>query len=156
MRIRVGAAGAGALLVAALLTGCAQSVPASSASASPTATTSAASPSGSATTSVCGDAAALQQSIAQLQDLNLVADGTTAAKQDLQQVQQDVTRLVDSAKTQSAKVVSQVESDIASIQSTLGTAAATPSPSTVAQVRTEVSALDQDARTLIEEVASGC
>jgi hypothetical protein len=138
--------------VAALLTGCAQAVPESSASASPTVTS--ASPTGSA--DVCADAAALQRSIAQLQDLDLVAEGTDAAKRDLQQVQQDLTRLVDSAQTQSAAVVARIESDIAAIQASLAGGAATPSAAAITDIRTQVSALDQDARTLIEEVTNGC
>ena len=152
MRIRGGAAAAGALLGAALLAGCAQTVPESSASASPTRTS--ASPSG--TSSVCADAAALQRSVAQLQDLDLLAEGTDAARRDLQQVQQDVTRLVDSARTQSAAVVARVESDIAAIQASMASAAATPSAAAAQEIRTQVSALDEDARTLIEEATNGC
>lgn len=156
---------AGGLLLTATfaLAGCGQSAPSSGANVSGVASSSAAptsmaSPGGSANPAVCRDVAQLRASIAALKDVQVVKQGTDAAKQALTRVQQDFTTLVQTAHDQASAAVAKIQADAAAVRAAIAAAGSgsTPSAQELAVIRARVGVLVQDTKSLIEEVGAGC
>lgn len=105
---------------------------------------------------VCTSADDLRTSLAALQDVDVVQEGTGALDEAWTTVRSDWAQLADDARAQHADQVDGVQADVDAVQSAVETAQATPSSETLGAVASAVGVLLQDAGALVDEVSSTC
>jgi hypothetical protein len=87
----------------------------------------------------CADRAALEQSLRDLGDVDVGADGLDAVTAQLRQVQRDASALVRSAREEVGPEASALRASIARLEASVRTAAGDPSPQRVADVAADAS-----------------
>jgi hypothetical protein len=117
---------------------------------------SSSSSSGSDGTDLCGSADALRSSIGDLQDVQVVQDGTEALQQAFSKVGDDVDRLVDDAGKQYSGQVDKVKSSVGEVRTAIDSLGASPTTATLTAAGTAVRTLVQDAGVLLDDVSSSC
>lgn len=104
----------------------------------------------------CDDRAALEQSLSDLGDVDVGADGLNALTAQLRQVQRDASALVSSAREEFGPEASALRSSIARLETSVRTAVADPSPQRVSDVAADASSAAAAFGELSDEVAGDC
>jgi ABC-type transporter Mla subunit MlaD len=105
---------------------------------------------------VCSSTDALQASMADLRDVQVVENGTAALEDAVASVRSDLQRVVDDASSQYATQVDDLQSSFDALQAAAGAARDAPSPDTLNTVTLSVRALADDVSTFADDVASMC
>lgn len=144
-------------LVAALALGataCATSGTDSNAASAAASSTSASAASASA--AVCRAADDVRTSLAALQEVDVVQQGTDALEEAFGQLKSDLADLGDAARARYADEVQQVKTDTDAVGAALDQAKANPSAQTVGAAATAARTLVQDTQALLAAVSSSC
>ena len=104
----------------------------------------------------CDDRAALEQSLRDLGDVNVAADGLNALTAQLRQVQRDANALVSSAREQFGPEASALRSSIARLETSARAAVDDPSPERVSDVATDASNVAAAFGELSDAVSGSC
>jgi ABC-type transporter Mla subunit MlaD len=105
---------------------------------------------------VCSSTDALQASMADLRDVQVVENGTAALEDAVASVRSDLQHVVDDASSQYATQVDDLQSSFDALQAAAGAARDAPSPDTLNTVTLSVRALADDVSTFADDVASTC
>jgi ABC-type transporter Mla subunit MlaD len=105
---------------------------------------------------VCSSTDALQASMADLRDVQVVENGTAALEDAVASVRSDLQRVVDDASSQYATQVDDLQSSFDALQAAAGAARDAPSSDTLNTVTLSVRALADDVSTFADDVASMC
>ena len=104
----------------------------------------------------CADRAALQQSLADLGDVDVRADGLDALTQQLRTVQRDASALVSSARDEFGPEASALRSAIVRLEGSARAAIADPSAELVSEVAADASGVASVFGELSDAVGSSC
>jgi hypothetical protein len=116
-------------------------------------------PSASETTgppAVCSSTDSLQASVADLRDVQVVENGTAAAKDAVASVRAALDDVVQDAGSQYATQVDGLQASFDTVQAAVDSAVATPSTTTLSAVSASVSALASAVSDFADDVASTC
>lgn len=105
---------------------------------------------------VCGDVQALQTSVQKIKDTNLSQDGLSVVTTELGKIRTEVSQLAKDASAQYSSQVSDVKSSAAALQQSVSGAVASPSASTLGQVKTDLQGLGAAVKRLNDALGSTC
>jgi ElaB/YqjD/DUF883 family membrane-anchored ribosome-binding protein len=104
----------------------------------------------------CADRSALEQSLSELGEVDLRADGVDALTRQLRQVQRDANALVSSARDEFGAEASALRSSIARLETSVRAAVDDPSPQRVSDVAAGASDAAAAFGELSDAVGSSC
>jgi hypothetical protein len=104
----------------------------------------------------CGDKTAFQDSIKDLQNIDVRSDGLGAVKSQLQKVQSAATTLVASAKKEYGDEANALKTSMASLGTAVDAAVASPSGQSVATVAAGLTGVQTAFKSLSDAVGSNC
>lgn len=105
---------------------------------------------------VCSSTDALQASVADLGDVQVVENGTAALANAVASVKSDLQAVVDDATSQYTPQVDALQAGFDALQAAARTALDTPTADTLSAVKASVSALAADVNSFADDVASTC
>jgi hypothetical protein len=140
--------------VAACATSGSSGSPSNSSSNSSSARPTTASPAQNA--ALCSSAAHLRASLAALQQVDVVHQGTSALVQAITPVKNDVAALADAARNQYSQQITTLQNDSKAVQAAVEQAKASPTAHTVGAVATAARTLVKDGQAVLASVGSSC
>jgi hypothetical protein len=105
---------------------------------------------------LCASADALQSSVAELRDVQVVENGTEALRQAFADVGDDVDRLADQARDEFSDQVSGVQSAAGDLGTAIDTLVNAPSAAALVDARSAVRTLVAETDALLGDVRSSC
>jgi hypothetical protein len=147
-----------ALLVGGAAAGC-SSGSSSNASASSASTSSASASSASASiraAALCTSVDALQRSVADLQNVQVVQNGVASLQDAFASVRTNVTQVVDDAQAHYSTQTDRLKADVSAVQAAIGQAQNAPSGADLNAVRTSIGTLADNVKALANDVSSTC
>lgn len=110
----------------------------------------------SAPPAVCSSTEGLQASVADLEDVQVVENGTAALQDAVTSVRSALQEVVDDATSEYATQVDDLQASFDAVQTAAGAALDAPSAATLNTVKSSVSALTNDVRSFADDVATTC
>jgi ABC-type Zn uptake system ZnuABC Zn-binding protein ZnuA len=110
----------------------------------------------SAPPAVCSSTEALQASVADLEDVQVVENGTAALQEAVTSVRSALQEVVDDATSEYATQVDGLQASFDALQTAAGTALDTPSAASLSGVTSSAGALADDVSAFAQDVASTC
>jgi hypothetical protein len=105
---------------------------------------------------VCSSTEELQASVADLEDVQVVENGTAALQEAVTSVRSSLQEVADDATSEYAAQVDGLQASFEALQAAAGAALDAPSAATLNTVTSSVSALANDVRGFADDVASTC
>jgi hypothetical protein len=105
---------------------------------------------------VCSSTDALQASMSDLGDVQVVENGTAAVEDAVDTVRSALQDVVDDATSQYATQVDGLRASFDALQAAVGSALAAPSATTLSAVAASITALADDVTGFADDVASTC
>jgi hypothetical protein len=105
---------------------------------------------------VCSSTDALQASISDLGDVQVVQNGTAALEDAVASVRSDLKDVVDDATSQYATQADDLQASFDAVQAAAGAAVATPSAATLSAVTASITALGNEVTDFADDIASTC
>jgi hypothetical protein len=133
-----------ALLAGGTTLGCSQDDDSSSSAPSPT------------TAAVCTSVDALQESVADLEDVRVREDGVAALQGAFSSVRSDVEQVVEDAQSEFSAQTDGLTADVSEIQTAIDQARAGPTDATLSAVVGSIESLVDDVAALADDVSSTC
>ncbi|HEU4658725.1 MAG TPA: hypothetical protein VFR97_14440 [Capillimicrobium sp.] len=106
--------------------------------------------------SYCADRDALQQSISGVAEVDVVAEGVNALRDQLRRVEADARALADSAQDEYGSEADDLRSSVSALGTSVEKAVASPSAGTLGAVGTQISEVQEAFRRLSDAVSSSC
>jgi hypothetical protein len=105
---------------------------------------------------VCSSTDALQASMSDLGDVQVVQNGTAALEDAVASVRSDLKDVVDDATSQYATQADDLQASFDAVQAAAGAAVATPSAATLSAVTASITALTNEVTDFADDIASTC
>ena len=105
---------------------------------------------------VCSSTDALQASMSDLGDVQVVQNGTAALEDAVASVRSDLKDVVDDATSQYATQADDLQASFDAVQAAAGAAVATPSAATLNAVTASITALTNEVTDFADDIASTC